>query len=61
MIDLKMGILGLIALGFQLYALFNVITSDSSTLKKVLWALALLTLPVLGFVISLLMGPRSRR
>ena len=61
MIDLKLGILGLIALGLQLYALFNVITSASSVLKKVLWTLALLTLPVLGFVIWFLMGPRSNR
>jgi len=54
------GILGLIILVADVWAIVNVIGSGSSTGSKVLWILLILIAPVVGFVIWLILGPRSR-
>ncbi len=61
MINLEMGLLGLLALGLQLYAIYSVVTSGASVLSKVLWTLALLCLPVISFIAWLFFGPRGGR
>ncbi|EYD72197.1 PLD nuclease N-terminal domain-containing protein [Limimaricola hongkongensis] len=55
-----MRILGLIVFLLDLYAIWNVITSSTSTAKKVIWTLAILILPVLGLIVWFFMGPRGR-
>jgi Phospholipase_D-nuclease N-terminal len=40
-------------------ALVNVLGSRSSTGAKVLWAVLVLLLPLLGFIIWLIVGPRA--
>jgi hypothetical protein len=55
------GILGLIILIADIWAIVSVIGSGASTGSKVLWVLLILILPVIGFVIWLFAGPRSAR
>ena len=54
------GIGGFIVLALDLWAIISVIGSSESTGKKVIWVLAVLILPILGFLAWLLFGPRSR-
>ncbi|CCU70465.1 MAG: PLDc N-terminal domain-containing protein [Thalassolituus sp.] len=55
------GLFGLIILIADIYALINVVQSRrTSTGAKVVWILAILFLPVAGFVAWLLFGPRDK-
>ena len=56
---MEYGLFGLIVLIADLYAIYQVLTSGASTLSKVLWTLAILILPVLGFIAWLIAGPRG--
>lgn len=53
------GILGLLVLIADIYAIFNVFSSGASTGAKILWTLLILILPVIGFVIWFFAGPRG--
>lgn len=55
------GIFGLIILALDIWAIINVIQSSASTGSKVLWALLILVLPVLGLIIWFFAGPRGGR
>jgi hypothetical protein len=55
------GILGLIILIADIWAIVSVIGSGASTGSKVLWVLLILILPVIGFIIWLIAGPRAAR
>ena len=55
------GIGGLIVLALDICAIVSVIGSRASTGAKVLWVLLILVLPILGFIIWLIAGPRSSR
>lgn len=55
------GILGLLVLIADIYAIFNVFSSGASTGAKILWTLLILILPVIGFVIWFFAGPRGNR
>ena len=52
------GLFGLIILALDIWAIVKVLQSTASTGAKVLWILLILILPVLGFIIWLLAGPR---
>ncbi|MDD8022473.1 MAG: PLD nuclease N-terminal domain-containing protein [Paracoccaceae bacterium] len=54
------GLGGLLLLGLDIWALVSILNSGASTERKVLWALLVIVLPLLGFVIWLLAGPRAR-
>ncbi|GAA6147497.1 PLDc N-terminal domain-containing protein [Pseudooceanicola nitratireducens] len=54
------GLGGLIILALDIWAIVSIISSGTTTGKKVLWTLLVLLLPVLGFIIWLVAGPRSR-
>ncbi|MFP5358074.1 MAG: PLDc N-terminal domain-containing protein [Gammaproteobacteria bacterium] len=56
----SMGIWGFLLLVAVIYAIVNVVGSSVSNGKKVLWILLILFLPLLGFILWLLLGPRSR-
>ncbi|AXM95321.1 PLD nuclease N-terminal domain-containing protein [Pseudomonas plecoglossicida] len=43
----------------DIWAIINVVRSNSETLKKVLWVALVAFLPVLGLIIWALAGPRS--
>ena len=53
------GIGGTIVLALDIYAIYNVLTSGSSAGAKILWTILVLALPIVGFLIWLLAGPRS--
>lgn len=53
------GFGGLIILALDLWALISIFGSGASTGKKLLWSLLVIVLPVLGFLIWLLAGPRA--
>ena len=55
------GIGGFILLVLDVWAIVSVGGSTASTGKKVLWVLLILILPLLGFIIWLIAGPRSAR
>jgi hypothetical protein len=52
------GLLGLVILAFDIYAIIKIINSGASTLAKVIWVLVILVLPVLGLLLWLLFGPK---
>ena len=54
------GILSLIVLALDIWAIINILGSGASIGAKVLWILLVLVLPVLGLIIWLLAGPRGR-
>lgn len=55
------GILGLAILVADIYAAVNIYQSQESTGAKVAWTVLIVLLPVLGFIIWFMAGPRSRQ
>jgi hypothetical protein len=53
------GLGGLILLALDIWALISIIGSGASTGRKVLWALFVIFLPLVGFIVWLIAGPRS--
>ncbi len=56
---MEYGLLGLIILIADLYAIYQVLTSSASTAAKIVWTLVILLLPVVGLIVWLLAGPRG--
>lgn len=54
------GLWGLLVLIADVWAVVSVAQSGASTGKKVLWIVIVIVLPVLGFILWLLLGPKSR-
>jgi hypothetical protein len=52
------GILGLLILVLDVYAIVKTVGSSASTGTKVLWVVIILLLPVLGLILWALMGPK---
>lgn len=53
------GIGSLVVLTLDLWAIISIIGSSARTGAKVLWCLLVLLLPIIGFIVWLLFGPRS--
>ncbi len=53
------GLGGILVLVLDLWALISVLGARVSTGQKLLWVLLILLLPLLGFFVWLLAGPRS--
>lgn len=58
--EFKGGLFGLIVLVLDVYAIVKILESRAGTLRKVLWVVLIILLPVLGFILWLLLGPRKR-
>ncbi len=56
---MEYGILGLIVLVLDIYAIYQTLTSGASTAAKIIWTLVILLLPVLGAIAWLIAGPRG--
>lgn len=54
------GLLGLVILVLDVYAIVKTVGSNAGTGAKVLWIVLILLLPVLGLILWALMGPKSR-
>jgi succinate dehydrogenase/fumarate reductase cytochrome b subunit len=53
------GLIGLLILIADVWAILNIFQSSESTGSKALWTVLVLVLPVLGFVIWYFAGPKS--
>ena len=55
------GLLGLLILAGDIWALINIFQSSESNAKKLLWILVVLLLPLLGLILWFFLGPRGGR
>jgi hypothetical protein len=55
------GLLGLLILIGDVWAVINIIQSSASNDKKVLWTVLVLILPLLGLILWFFLGPRDRK
>lgn len=53
------GLLGLIILILDIWAIVKIIGSGAGTAAKVIWIVVILVLPLLGLILWLLFGPKS--
>ncbi|KPZ04531.1 Uncharacterized protein ALO43_03636 [Pseudomonas tremae] len=53
------GLVGLIILVLDIWAIINVLKSGAETGKKILWVLLIVLLPVVGLIIWAILGPRG--
>ena len=53
------GLIGLIILALDIWAIINVLKSGASPGMKIVWVLLILLLPVLGLIIWAIAGPRG--
>lgn len=58
---MEYGFIGLLVLVADIFAVFNILTSRASTGAKLLWTLLVVALPVVGFIIWLIAGPRGNK
>jgi len=56
---MEYGIIGLLVLALNIWALFSIWTSGSSVAAKLVWSILILVLPVIGVILWLLFGPRG--
>ncbi len=54
------GILGLIILIADIWAIVKIFGSGANTGSKVIWIVVILLLPVLGLILWLFFGPKSQ-
>ena len=55
------GILGILVLIADVYAILKIVQSSESDGKKALWIVIVLVLPILGVIIWYLMGPNGSK
>jgi hypothetical protein len=53
------GILGVLILAGDIWAILNIAQSGAGNGKKLIWILVVLLLPLLGLILWFLLGPRS--
>ncbi|HZI84631.1 MAG TPA: PLDc N-terminal domain-containing protein [Casimicrobiaceae bacterium] len=54
------GILGVLILIGDIWALINILQSSAANDKKLLWVLVVVLLPLLGLILWYFLGPRNR-
>jgi hypothetical protein len=55
------GVLGLLILIGDIWAIINILQSAASNEKKLIWIVAVVLLPLLGLVLWFFLGPRDRK
>jgi hypothetical protein len=55
------GILGLILLIADVWAIVNIFQSGASTERKVIWTVVVILFPLVGLIFWFLLGPRTGR
>jgi hypothetical protein len=55
------GILGILILAGDIWAIINIFQSSASNGKKLVWTLLVLLLPLLGLILWFFLGPRGGR
>jgi hypothetical protein len=54
------GILGILVLIGDIWALINILQSSAPNDKKLLWVVVVVLLPLLGLILWYFLGPRNR-
>ena len=54
------GLVGLLVLAADVWAIVSIVQSSAATGKKVLWILLVLILPILGLILWFFLGPRGK-
>jgi len=57
----RQSLWGIIVLVADIWAIVNILQSSADTGRKVIWTLIVLILPVLGFILWFLFGPKTGR
>lgn len=52
------GLLGVLVLLGDIWAIINIFQSSASNEKKLIWIIAVVLLPLLGLILWFLLGPR---
>jgi succinate dehydrogenase/fumarate reductase cytochrome b subunit len=55
------GLLGLLVLVGDIWAIINIVQSSASNEKKLIWILVVIILPLLGLILWFFLGPRDGR
>ena len=55
------GLLGLLVLIGDIWAIINILQSSASSEKKLLWIVVVVLLPLLGLILWYFLGPRDSR
>lgn len=55
------GILGVIGVLLDIWAVVSIVNSDAARRTKIIWVLVVALLPLLGFLIWLAAGPKPAR
>ena len=58
---MPISIISIIAFVCALYAILQVVTSSETTVNKTVWTLLIIVLPVIGFIIWIVAGPRTQK
>ena len=54
------GVLGVLILIADIYAIISILSSKATTGEKALWSLLVILLPVIGLIIWFFIGPRGK-
>lgn len=54
------ALIGFISILCSIYAIYQVATSSETPQNKTVWALLIVFVPVLGFIVWVVSGPRGR-
>jgi hypothetical protein len=54
------GVIGLLILIGDIWALVNILQSSTGNDKKLLWVVVVVLLPLIGLILWFFMGPRDR-
>ncbi len=55
------GVLGLLILAGDIWAIINIFQSSASNEKKLLWIIVVILLPLVGLILWYFLGPRGGR
>ena len=55
------GLIGVLVLAGDIWAILNIFQSSASNEKKLIWIIAVVLLPVLGLLLWYFLGPRNSR
>ena len=53
------GLIGVLVLAGDIWAILNIFQSSASNEKKLIWIIAVLLLPIVGLVLWYFLGPRT--
>jgi succinate dehydrogenase/fumarate reductase cytochrome b subunit len=53
------GLVGLLILAGDIWAIINILQSSASNEKKILWVVVVALLPLIGLILWYFMGPRT--